>query len=138
MSDTSVVTSPSLPICMILSVSRTVTFIQFRLRSLGTSKQVKAVQLPWPTGYHPRLGHQSPAACAVAANFKRSWPAKITRNCLAHIQRAGFEPSGQQRRQKRTKDNCEDWPMRIMILDVSNELNPYTLSYLPQPINPKP
>ena len=37
--------------------------------------------------------------------------------------------------QESTKDNCEDWPMRIMILDVSNELNPYTLSYLPQPIN---
>ena len=37
--------------------------------------------------------------------------------------------------QESTKDNCEDWPMRITVMDVSNELNPYALSYLPPPVN---
>jgi len=37
--------------------------------------------------------------------------------------------------QESTKENCEDWPMRIAVLDVTNELNPYLLSYLPPPVN---
>jgi len=37
--------------------------------------------------------------------------------------------------QESTKEGCEDWPMRITVVDVHDERRPYPLSYLPPPAN---
>jgi hypothetical protein len=37
--------------------------------------------------------------------------------------------------QESTKEACEDWPMRVMIVDVKDEKRPYPLSALPPPPN---
>lgn len=37
--------------------------------------------------------------------------------------------------QEATKEECADWPMRVTIIDVHNETNPYPLSYLPPASN---
>jgi hypothetical protein len=34
-----------------------------------------------------------------------------------------------------TEESCKDWPMRILVIDIKNELHPYPLSYLPTPKN---
>jgi hypothetical protein len=37
--------------------------------------------------------------------------------------------------QESTKENCKDWPMRITLVDVHDEANPYPLSIMPPPSN---
>ncbi len=37
--------------------------------------------------------------------------------------------------QESTKEGCEDWPMRILLIDVKKETRPYPLSFLPPPAN---
>jgi len=37
--------------------------------------------------------------------------------------------------QESTKENCEDWPMRIAVVDIRNEALPYPLAYTPPPSN---
>jgi len=37
--------------------------------------------------------------------------------------------------QESTKDECADWPMRITLLDIQNEVHPFPLSTLPVPAN---
>jgi hypothetical protein len=37
--------------------------------------------------------------------------------------------------QESTKDECADWPMRISVVDIKNELRPFPLSTLPMPEN---
>jgi hypothetical protein len=37
--------------------------------------------------------------------------------------------------QESTKEDCTDWPMRIAIVDIQNEMRPYPLAVLPPPEN---
>lgn len=37
--------------------------------------------------------------------------------------------------QESTKDGCKDWPMRISVLDIKKETQPYPLTVLPPPAN---
>jgi hypothetical protein len=37
--------------------------------------------------------------------------------------------------QESTKENCEDWPMRVTVVDIKDETKPYALSFLPPPAN---
>jgi len=37
--------------------------------------------------------------------------------------------------QESTKEDCKDWPMRILVIDARDETRPYPLSFLPPPAN---
>lgn len=37
--------------------------------------------------------------------------------------------------QESTKENCKDWPMRVTLVDIHDESNPFPLSVLPPPAN---